>query len=252
MKIAVVAGGWHWPWHFFETLAGYASGVDLFVVSHRDPELPVVREEKEIPLRYAVGMLGHMDRKLYAQQTTKDKLRSAGWEYEEAPNVCGDQCFLNQWLERHDFMAYDWILNCHDDTWIRGNVFEPLSLFTDCLVVSNGTNPVEPPGYFRGSFEFWSREMLGLIGGRVDLGDVALTREGLVDSPEDRETLQVWNDTGVPVREFLRSNQLTHRLGSLSPHYRVSAWAIECERGFLHRQAGGVWSMKPGLEAYPL
>lgn len=253
MKIAVVAGGWHWPWHFYETLSGYASGVDLFVVSHRDPELPIVREEKVVPLRYATGMLGHMDRKMYAEPVTKQKLVSAGWEYEEAPNVCGDQCFLNQWLDNHDFRDYDWILNCHDDTWIRGNVFDPLGgLFSDCLVVANGRNQVEPPGYFRGSFEFWSREMLDRLGGSVPLGDLRLTREGLTDSPESRQTLQTWNDTGVPVREYLRANGLTGRVASLSPHYRVSAWAIEGERGYLHRQAGGVWSMAPGLEAYPL
>jgi hypothetical protein len=256
MKFAVVAGGWHWPWHFYQVLALQAKGVDLYVVSHRDPELPIVREEKAEDLKNAPGRLGEIDRMMYSEKTTKDGLQKIGWNYSESPNTCGDQCFLNQWLEKHDFTQYDAILNCHDDTYIRR-----VGLFDEAaarmkgtwLILANGYNSVEPEAYFRGSFEFWSREMIELLGGRIDIGELQLTREGKTDSPRDRETLQTWNDTGLPVRNFLTDNILTSRVAHLSYFYRVSSWAIEGERGFISRQASAPeWSLAPGLEAYPL
>jgi hypothetical protein len=253
MKFAVVAGGWHWPWHFYQAIATQAKGVDLFVVSHRDPELPVVQDEKTEDLNAAPGRLGIIDRMMYSERTTVDGLRGLGWNYMEAPNVCGDQCFLNQWLEKHDFTQYDAILNCHDDTYIRRRDLFDRAAQGNWLILSNGCNSVEPEAYFRGSFEFWSREMLEILGGEVDLGEITLTREGLTDSPRDRETLQTWNDTGVPVRNLLTQKNLTDRVSHLSPFYRVSPWAIEGERGFISRQASAPeWSLAPGLEAYPL
>jgi hypothetical protein len=251
MKIAVVAGGWHWPWHFYREMAAQSVRADLFVVAHRNPELPIVREEKVTDLRFAPSRLGELDREMYAVPVTLEALERAGWQYEEAPNVCGDQCFLNQWLERHDYWRYDAILSCHDDTYIRRrDLFEQLA--GDWVILANGTNSVEPAGYFRGSFEFWRKELILALGASIDLGEVRLTREGKTDSPADRETLQVWNDTGVPVRTWLREHGFAGRVRSLSPYYRVSPWAIEGERGFLQRQAGGDWSLARGLVAYPL
>lgn len=256
MKFAVVAGGWHYPWHFYQAIANQASGVDLFVISHRDPELPIVREEKTEDLRHAPGRLGELDRRLYAERTTIDGLRGIGWKYIEAPNLCGDQCFLNQWLEDHDFRDYDAILNCHDDTYIRRrDLFESAAgrMKGTWLILANGYNAIEPAAYFRGSFEFWSREILEILGGEVDLGEITLTREGLTDSPRSRDALQMWNDTGIPVRKFLTDNLLTSRVAHFSYYYRVSPWAIEGERGFISRQASAPeWSLAPGLEAYSL
>jgi hypothetical protein len=248
-----VAGGWHWPHHFFREIAAQAAGVDLFVVSHRHPELPIVRKEKEEDLRSAPGRLGELDRLMYSETTTLEKLRALGWDYIEAPNICGDQCFLNQWLEGHDFRDYDAILNCHDDSYVRRrDLFERASK-GDWLILANGCNSVEPEAYFRGSFEFWHRDMLETLGGRIDLGRLQLRREGMIDTPRNREVLQAWNDTGVPVRKLLMEKGLSGRVGRLSRFYRVSPWVIEGERGFLHRQAWArEWSLAPGLAAYPI
>jgi len=254
MRIAVVAGGWHWPLHFFQEIAVQAEDVDLFAVSHRHPELPVVVEEKAATLRRLTGSLGDIDRKLYRHYATLADLEALGWEYSEAPNTCGDWCFLDQWLQAHDFREYGAVLSVHDDTWIRRrDLFEYVrALKPGWLLLANGSNAVEPADYVRGSFEFFSRELLEMLGGRIPLGDVKLTREGKTDSPASREELQPWNDTCFPLRRFLVDRGLDSRIARLSPYYRVSPWAIEGERGFIHRQGGGPWSMAEGLKAYPL
>src|SRR5436190_10194446 len=119
MRLAIIAGGWHWPLDFYGKISWQAGGTDLFVVAHRNPELPIVREEKAEILATATGPLADLDRELYADYPTVAMLQNRGWNYEEAPNTVGDWGFFNQWLERHDYRKYDVILNCHDDTFIR-------------------------------------------------------------------------------------------------------------------------------------
>src|SRR6476619_2997301 len=99
MKLAVVAGGWHWPLHFYRTMSESARRVraELFVVAHRSPELPIVREEKRDILARAGGPLADLDRELYAAFPDVAGLRALGWEYMDAPNTVGDWGFFNQW-----------------------------------------------------------------------------------------------------------------------------------------------------------
>jgi hypothetical protein len=249
MRLAVVAGGWHWPAHFFRAVAGEVSGADLFVIAHRSPELPIVREEKRDILDRAIGPLAEVDRELYAAYPDVAELRFIGWNYSEAPNTIGDWGFFNQWLERHDFRQYDVILNCHDDTFIqRPGVFDQLN--GDWLLLANGRYPEAPDAYVRGSFEFWKPELLELLGGRIDLGNVTLTREGKTDTPRGLGALSEWNNTGVPMRDFLCRRGLIGRVSYLSEHYRISPWVIEAERGFLHFQDGAPWSFEAGLKEH--
>lgn len=251
MKLAVVVGGWHWPLDFFSKLTWQAGGADLFVIAHRSPELPIVREEKAEILARATGPLADLDRELYAEYPTVAGLRNRGFHYEEAPNVCGDWYFFNQWLERHDYREYDIILNCHDDTYIRNyGLFEQLG--GDWLLLANGRYPEAPIGYVRGSFEFWKPELLELLGGTIDLGKIELTREGQTDTPNWLGALSVWNNTSVPLRDFMVRHGIAHRISYLSSFYRVSRYVIEAERGFLHFRDGVPWSFDAGLKAFPL
>lgn len=251
LKLAVVAGGWHWPLDFYSKVSWQAGGADLFAVSHRNPELPIVREEKREILSNAKGPLADIDRDLYEEYPTVAMLRNRGWRYEEAPNTVGDWGFFNQWLDRHDYRKYDVILNCHDDTYVRGRrLFRQLE--GNWLLLANGRYPEAPEAYVRGSFEFWKREMLDLLGGRIDLGDVRLTREGLADSPQGLGALSEWNNTGVPMRDFMVRRGLQDRIAYLSGYYRISEYAIEGERGFMHMTGGAPWSFEAGLKAFPL
>lgn len=251
MKIAVVAGGWHWPLDLFTKMSWRFASADLFVVAHRNPELPIVREEKLEILQAATGPLADIDRELYSEFPTVAGLRNRGWNYSEEPNVCGDWCFFNQWLEAHDYRKYDVILNCHDDTFIRSyGLLQQLA--GDWLLLANGRYPEAPAGYVRGSFEFWKRELLDMLGGHIDIGDCGLTREGKTDTPKGLQALSEWNNTGVPLRDFMVRRGIADRIAYLSPYYRVSPYIIEGERGFMHFREGAPWSLDAGLAAYPL
>jgi hypothetical protein len=254
VRLAIVVGGWHWPLHFYETMAKIANGADLFVAAHRNPELAIVREEKRVILDLAEGPLADLDRRMYREYPTLKGLRKLGWDYEEKPNTIGDWGFFNQWMEDHYFERYDAILNCHDDNWIRRDDLVSMikGMLGNDLLISNGRYPEAPAGYVRGSFEVWRRELLGMLGGRIDLGEVKLTRDGKTDTPPEFDVLSVWNDTCTPTRNFMRDRGLLDRIGYLSPHYRVSPWVIEGERGFLHYQGGAPWSFNKGLKAFPL
>lgn len=251
MRLAVVAGGWHWPYHFFWQIAMQASGADLFAVAHRNPELPIVRDEKRYVLKSATGPLADLDRELYALSPDVQSLRRLGWKYIEEPNSVGDWGFFNQWLDRHDYRQYDVILNCHDDTYIRRDGLLR-QLDGDWLLLANGKYPEAPDGYVRGSFEFWKPELLDMLGGRIDIGNIRLTREGHTESPQGIGALSEWNNTGVPLRDFMVRRGIASRIQYLSPHYRVSPWAIEAERGFLHYREGAPWSFDAGMAAFPL
>jgi hypothetical protein len=250
MKLAIVVGGWHWPLHFFINMKIQAYGADLFVIAHRNPELPLVREEKVEILANAPGFLGKLDRELYFEFPTVGMLRKLGWQYSEEPNTVGDWGFFNQWLEKHqDYTKYDMILNCHDDTYMRGGkLFNQLA--GDWLLLANGRYPGAPDGYVRGSFEFWKPELLEAIGGRFDLGNIRLTREGKIDSPEERRDLSDWNKTAMPLRRFMVKRNFHRRIQYLSPYYRISQWVIEGERGFLHKMRAANLSFKAGVEKY--
>jgi hypothetical protein len=243
VKFAVVAGGWHWPILFYERMAQAAEGAaDLYVVAHRNPELPIVQAEKTRSLAHRNGRLGGLDRHLYHAPVTVDALRQHGWVYFEAPNIAGDQVFLNQWLRLHGYRDWDGILNCHDDTYLLDvTLFDELDVLLDqgALLVTNGRSPEGVAGYFRGSFEFWSRDLLGLLGGHVDVGPLRLTRVGREDSPVGREALADWNRIGHATWEFLAGEGLMDRVVSLSPRYRISRFAIEGERGFVSNRGFG-------------
>ncbi len=237
-------------------MAAQSVKADLFVVAHRNPELPIVREEKLQILATATGKAADWDRELYAEYPSLSELKSLGWQYQEAPNTVGDWGFFNQWLETHDYRDYDAILNCHDDTFIRSRDLLAVAAdwWADCdpgwLILTNGHYPQAPAAYVRGSFEFWRREMLDLLGGKLDLGALSLTREGLTDSPADWRALLVWNDTQMPLREFMTARNLNGRIARLSDYYRISRWAFEAERGFLHYMNGAPWSVEEGLKAF--
>ena len=144
-------------------------------------------------------------------------------------------------------------MNCHDDNYLRRADLSD-QLAGDWLILANGRYPQAPEAYVRGSFEFWKREMLELLGGKFDLGSVAMTREGKSETPYHggMDAIAAWNDIGIPLRSFLVRRGLHKRVSYLSPHYRISPWAIEGERGFLHWTNGAPWSVEAGLRAFPL
>ena len=257
MKLAVMVGGWHWPSHPFRRIPRLAGGADLFVVSHRSP-MDSWGEKSCLP----VGALGDIDRDMYRDDMKVEDIEWLDWFYQDVPNTSGDWTFFQQWIDTHDYRKYDVILNCHDDTYFRPgqNVFdEAVELLTyggrrkvKPLMLANGRFPNAPAGYVRGSFEFWTRELLDMLGGKIPIPPLSLNREGLTDTPKDFEALMAWNAIGDPLRKFFCDNKLTDRICYLSDFYRVSEYVIEGERGLISNNWAIPASFNAGLEKYPI
>ena len=253
MRIAVVAGGWHYPSHFFRALSAQADNmVELFCIGHRSPDLSIVRDEKLQTIGAAEGALADLDRTLYESFAGEGTLRGLGWDYREAPNTVGDWGFLNQWLGMLDYKLFDLILFAHDDTFIRRrDLFTALrerhAAEPDVLLWTNGRYPEAPLGYARGSLEVFTPALLDMLGGSIPLAETGLSREGKTDSPAGLEALSAWNANGEPLRTFM--NECRLRVGYLSQYYRVSDYVIEGERGLLNALGGAPWSYNAGLKA---
>lgn len=256
MKLAVVVGGWHWPSHPFRRIPRLAGGADLFVVAHRDP-VEAFQEKQYVRCWKGRSGLEGIDGEMYDPYVSPREICILDWSYQDAPNTSGDWTFFQQWLDMHDYRKYDVILNCHDDTYFRPgvNVFdqiEPVFKLGCPLMLANGRFPNAPLGYVRGSFEFWTRKLLDMLGGRIPIPELSLNREGLTDTPKDFVTLMAWNAIGDPLRKFFCDERLTDRVVYLSEYYRVSPWVIEGERGLISSNIGAPWSFNAGLEKWPL
>jgi hypothetical protein len=232
-KIAVVATGWHFPLHFYETMAKQNTDdieVELFCVSHRDPiddkhaeTLGDSRREK-------------IDKILYKEIATEEKIKALGWHYKLYPNTIGDWGCSNQWLEDNDYKQYDILLFTHDDNFILKDTFlkDVANNQEEWLILSN-SNGV-PAGWLRGSCEFFKKEMLDKMNGKFDLSKTKLNREGKTDNPADKNALNDWNTTVYPLMKFIADNNIP--VFFLSDTYRVSPYCIEGERGWIHYTQG--------------
>lgn len=248
-RLAVVAGGWHFPYHFYKQMAeqkvpkGWE--VDLFCVSHRDPEFSA--PEKQEALR-SIGYdrRALYDRILYEKMATVAELEAMGWKYSLEPNTMGDWGITSQWLEKNDYRKYDKLLYTHDDNFIlTDRLFEDLLPQNDWLILTNSTGHAQrrlrqwfhlpKPFFARGSFEFFTREAMDAIGGTFDLSRTTLTREGKFDSPTDFGELSNWNESDRAVRDLIEKKGLLPKTKSLSPYYRMSRYCLEGERGFIHK-----------------
>lgn len=238
-KIAVIASGWHYPLHFYESMArqivpeGWV--VDLYCVSHRDPVFATTEKENH---KFKRTLRGKLDKKLYEKMATKELIERIGWNYKEHPNTVGDWGNTNQWLAEHDYMEYDLILATHDDNLlIHDRLFADIiadGSFEEWDILTNSAGM--PQGNIRGSFEFFTRETLQKMGGKFDESGISLDRTGEVTATENILELYDWNNWTTWVMKFVEDNKL--RVGILSPAYRVSAYCIEGERGYISNTHG--------------
>lgn len=246
-RLAVVASGWHFPISFYEQMANQKipAGweVEFFVVSHRDPSYS--QKEKDVTL----SQMGYnrrelYDRLMYRKVATVAEIEALGWNYELHPNTMGDWGCINQWLEKYDYKKYDKFLFTHDDNFIlTDQVFTDILPQDNWLIMTNSTGNAQrrlrqwlrlaKPFSARGSFEFFTREMMDMLGGSFDLSRVSLTREGKFDSPKDFKEISSWNDNDRAIKDFVDSHNLTHRVRALSDYYRISKYCLEGERGYI-------------------
>jgi hypothetical protein len=242
-KLAVVVSGWYFPYHFYKTLTeqfipeGWE--VDFFCVAHREPKYA----EKEVKDHLKIlgrNLRAGLDRKLYKKIATQDQLEKLGWKFMLEPNTVGDWGNTNQWLEKHDYKDYDLFLFSHDDNLILSyqlfhNIIEGEE-YLRWLIMSNSTGM--PPGNLRGSFEFFKRDMLDIMGGKFDLSQTTLTRIGENKSPKNWADLFDWNATVYPLAQLIQEKNLVSQVAAMSPCYRVSMFCIEGERGYISNTHG--------------
>ncbi len=248
-RLAVVAGGWHFPMHFYEAIARQKVPIgweiSLFCVSHRNPSFS--KEEKKEELA-GLGWSHRdvLDRFLYHEFATIERICELGWTYKEYPNTIGDWGMSNQWLEEHNYKSYDVFLFTHDDNLILTDKMfvDILGKDSKWLILSNSTGNAQrrlrqwlhlpKPPHLRGSFEFFKQEMMERIGGKFDLSETTLTREGKVATPSTFTALSNWGTTVLPLERLINREGLRSRVKTLSPYYRMSRYCLEGERGFIH------------------
>ena len=237
-KIAVVASGWHFPIGFYEAIAAQRLpdgwSMELFCVAHREPE----DAAKEKEGRTFSGPRAHLDRQLYRSIATRDDLARLGWDFRLEPNTVGDWGNSNQWLDRHDPDRYDLLLFTHDDNLILNDVWFDNVIgdagYDEWGILANSLGM--PEGWIRGSCEFFKPWVIGKLGGRFDLSEVTLSMEGKTTVSEDLGTLYDWNRTVDPLMRTIREREIP--IGFMSPSYRVSAYCIEGERGYISNTHG--------------
>ncbi|GEM_PF-830425 len=249
-RLAVVVSGWHFPYHFYKRISeqkipdGWS--VDLFCISHRDPSYS--REEKNDFL----ASLGNTrrdlyDRILYEKIASVKDIESLGWHYELEPNTIGDWGNTNQWLAKNDYKEYDRFLFSHDDNFIlTDEIFLNLLSKDDWLIITNSVGNTQrrlrrwlylpKPLTIRGSFEFFTKEMIDIMGGFFDLSQVKLNREGkFTGGGEFYAELNDWNSTVVPLRRLIKKYHIENRVKVLSKYYRMSVYCLEGERGYISK-----------------
>lgn len=232
-KLAVVASGWHFPYSFYETIKDQELPenweIDLFCVSHRNPSYSA-EEKSDMILK---GDRAHLDLKLYNNIAHVEDIQNLNWKYVEYPNTVGDWGCSNQWLDDNDYKNYNLILFTHDDNLILSK-----SWFLDIIndseqndweILSNSCGA--PTGWLRGSCEFFKPSLLDKIGGKFDLSLVNLNRLDKLYGSQDIAELSDWNNTVVPLMNFIQNNNI--KIKYLSDFYRVSKYCLEGERGFI-------------------
>jgi hypothetical protein len=158
----------------------------------------------------------------------------------------GDFGNTNQWLEKNDYKKYDKLLITHDDNFIlTDNMFMDILPQEDWLILTNSTGNAQrrlrqwlglpKPFGLRGSFEFFTKEMMDILGGSFDLSRTKLKREGLYTSPTDFSEISDWNQNDKPLRDLIIKNNLLPRIKSLSEYYRMSKYCLEGERGYIFK-----------------
>jgi len=250
MKLAVVVSGWHFPIHFFREMAAQTLPpgweMELYCVSHRDPKFSAEDKKKYLP-KLGWNYRDYLDRILYEKVATVTEIEALGWHYKEYQNTVGDWGNTNQWLESHNYKDYDMLLVTHDDNLLPtcNMLMDLLTKEGDWLILTNSTGALPTSRKerlkhiwnrtinIRGSFEFIKPEVLDMMGGKFDLGDVTLTREGKTSASADPDELSDWNKTVHSIGKLFAPRDMQRRLIALSPHYRVSKYCVEGERGFI-------------------
>ena len=274
-KILVVATGWHFSSHFYETMVkqivpkGWK--VDYYCVAHRTPEDENTISEKEsIRNSTAEDFLTQLDQLMYEYPITTKQIEDFGWKFELEENTVGDMECFNQWSEHHDYKDYDFILVTHDDNLILSDqlfvdiiggveVYKPIEesrygahqfnvesvkLDNDWMFLDNGYTQSLPKAFTpRGSFSFYKKELVDMLPDNkfnmYENGGYGIVYRQGETASVGYDGIKAWNTHAGTFRDFLYEGNLVDNTRWLSNMKRVSRYCIEGERGFIGNHRAG-------------
>ena len=274
-KILVVATGWHFSSHFYETMVKQIAPegweVDYYCVAHRTPEDENTISEKEsIRNSTAEDFLTQLDQLMYEYPITTKQIEDFGWKFELEENTVGDMECFNQWSEHHDYKDYDFILVTHDDNLILSNqlfvdiiggveVYKPIEesrygahqfnvesvkLDNDWMFLDNGYTQSLPKAFTpRGSFSFYKKELVDMLPDNkfnmYENGGYGIVYRQGETASVGYDGIKAWNTHAGTFRDFLYEGNLVNNTRWLSNMKRVSRYCIEGERGFISNHRAG-------------
>ncbi len=274
-KILVVATGWHFSSHFYETMVkqivpeGWE--VDYYCVAHRTPEDENTISEKEsIRNSTAEDFLTQLDQLMYEYPITTKQIEDFGWKFELEENTVGDMECFNQWSEHYDYKDYDFILVTHDDNLILSDqlfvdiidgveVYKPIEesrygvhqfnielveLDNDWKFLDNGYTQSLPKAFTpRGSFSFYKKELVDMLPDNkfnmYENGGYGIVYRQGETASVGYDGIKAWNTHAGTFRDFLYEGNLVDNTRWLSNMKRVSRYCIEGERGFISNHRAG-------------
>ena len=274
-KILVLATGWHFSSHFYETMVrqivpeGWE--VDYYCVAHRTPEDENTISEKEsIRNSTAEDFLTQLDQLMYEYPITTKQIEDFGWKFELEENTVGDMECFNQWSEHHDYKDYDFILVTHDDNLILSDqlfvdiiggveVYKPIEesrygahqfnvesvkLDNDWMFLDNGYTQSLPKAFTpRGSFSFYKKELVDMLPDNkfnmYENGGYGIVYRQGETASVGYDGIKAWNTHAGTFRDFLYEGNLVDNTRWLSNMKRVSRYCIEGERGFIGNHRAG-------------
>lgn len=271
-KIAIIAGGWHFPKHFYDKALTVnipeGVAVDFYAMCHRNMNEKLHKEYK-LKTENLKGPLGELDKELYADFASVEYLNSIGWKAVLCQNTIGDFFFINQWLDTYT-EEYDIYIYLSDDVYLTN---EWKNFITD---LTSGTLEVyehNGAGWYKGSLSpdwVWigncpngtrkvMRSSTGIFTnsfikqvGRFSMDKVSLTRTDASDNKWNPQDVEDWNQVQRNLQDFLEESKQDHLSYRLSASYRISKYMIEAERGLLSNNNVGAFqtSYNAGLKKY--
>lgn len=271
MKIAIIAGGWHFPRHFYDTArelvipSNYE--VDYIAICHREMTENLFQDYQERIKILPQNLIGRLDRILYKDYVNLEYLNNNGWKASLFPNTVGDFNFINQWLDTNP-PEYDLYIYLSDDIFLtpewknflldlesntlpifgfdKGKWVEA-TLSDDWVHIGNCPNPGSK--CMRSSTGIFSRSLISTLG-RFSLEKINLKRNGQVNNLWNHTDVQEWNQVQRNLQDYLESNNLDSKSFRLSNHYRASKYMIEAERGLLSNSKFHTSSYNSGVKKY--
>lgn len=271
MKVVLIAGGWHFPKHFYDKvrtlLIPENFTVDFVAVCHRNMTEELFKEYKVRVGELPNTVTGKLDKVLYRDFASVNYLKETGWQADLYDNTVGDFNFINQWLDTQP-PTYDMYIYLSDDIYLtenwkyflidfykkklpifcyENNKWVPGVLPADWVHIGNCPNPGRK--VMRSSTGIFTGDFIKKIG-KFSLDNIDFTRGGLDSNLWNHFDVEEWNLVQRNLQNYLEFHKLDNKSFRLSSSYRTSKYMIEAERGLISHNKVFQHSYLNGIKAF--